>query len=62
MQPYTETANTEYSGLGFQATYVTASPISQSLRHLPVSTSQIRTVPSDEPVKTITINDTDIEL
>ena len=54
MHPYAETATIECSGLGFQATYLTASPISQILTHLPVSTSQIRKVPSNEPVRTTT--------
>ena len=50
IETYAEMARIRISGKGFQATQVTASPISHLLRHLPVETSQIRTVPSLEPI------------
>lgn len=45
------TARIGKSGRGFQATHLTASSNCQTLRHLPVSTSHIRTDPSVEPLK-----------
>lgn len=47
---YATTARTGSSVEGFQATSWMASPISKTLRHLPVSTSHILTVPSVEPL------------
>lgn len=47
---YTATAKIGSSREGFHATKFTDSSSSQILRHLPVSISQIRTVPSLDPL------------
>jgi hypothetical protein len=48
---YTIAARIGLSGKGFQAIWWTSPPTFQTLRQRPVSTSQIRTVPSDEPAE-----------